>query len=104
MDRGSGRRPNCFLKICADIRSQPLFSTFQFTPTLPENSWRDILESNLSHQKEALREVIKVAKKTKSGKIISTMSGQGLLAKEEIANKIWIVVSKFLSGFVGKLK
>ncbi|OGE73843.1 MAG: hypothetical protein A3I07_00565 [Candidatus Doudnabacteria bacterium RIFCSPLOWO2_02_FULL_42_9] len=50
---------------------------------------KDLLESDLLHQKESLREVIKTAKGMKVAKIIdATIKGE-LKPKQVIANEIW---------------
>lgn len=55
---------------------------------------KDLLESDLVHQQQALKEVIALAKKTKSSAIIETTEGDRLLTKEEIADRIWEIVKK----------
>jgi dTMP kinase len=57
---------------------------------------KDLLESDLLHQKEALREVMKTAKNMKVAKIIDTTVRGELLPKEKIADEVWKEVSKFL--------
>ncbi|MBX4187388.1 MAG: AAA family ATPase [Candidatus Doudnabacteria bacterium] len=57
---------------------------------------KDLLESDLLHQKEALREVIKTAGTLKTARIIDTTIKGQLLPKQEIADKIWAEVSQYL--------
>jgi dTMP kinase len=57
---------------------------------------KDLLESDLIHQKESLREVMKTARNLKAAKVIdATIKGE-LRRKDEIAADIWHEVSKFL--------
>ncbi len=57
---------------------------------------KDLLESDLLHQKESLREIIKTAKKMKVSKIIdATIKGE-LRSKADIANDIWKEVNNFI--------
>lgn len=57
----------------------------------------DMLESDLVHQTAALREVLSLAKQIKNSRVITTMSGKRMMAKEEIANEIWLTVCKLLN-------
>ena len=58
---------------------------------------KDLLESDLIHQKEALREVIRTANNLKAARIIDTTKKGELLPKDIIAKKIWTEVTKFLN-------
>jgi len=59
-------------------------------------SKEDLLESDMQHQREALKELIKFAKKNKNARTIDAVEKGNLLSKDEISKKMWTETKKFL--------
>ncbi|MBI3952771.1 MAG: hypothetical protein HY336_02345 [Candidatus Doudnabacteria bacterium] len=57
----------------------------------------DMLESDLEHQKEALRQAIKISQSSKIWRKIDAVERGKLLSKEEINKKIFSIVSRFMA-------